>query len=127
MRRRPQRSTRTDTLFPYTTLFRSARVGVLDDHAGGASGVAELGDQLQRGIGVVVVIVAERLALDLACLGDAFAVRAGGEVERRLLVRVLAVAQLLALVHDGRQHVGEELLLIGEGKERKSTRLNSSH
>src|SRR3546814_12438470 len=25
MRRRPPRSTRTDTLFPYTTLFRSAR------------------------------------------------------------------------------------------------------
>src|SRR3546814_11234917 len=28
MRRRPPRSTRTDTLFPYTTLFRSARSGV---------------------------------------------------------------------------------------------------
>src|SRR3546814_4941433 len=27
MIRRPPRSTRTDTLFPYTTLFRSARVG----------------------------------------------------------------------------------------------------
>src|SRR3546814_9458189 len=27
MRRRPQRSTRTDTLFPYTTLFRSRVVG----------------------------------------------------------------------------------------------------
>src|SRR3546814_10488532 len=27
MRRRPPRSTRTDTLFPYTTLFRSAPVG----------------------------------------------------------------------------------------------------
>src|SRR3546814_15700591 len=27
MRRRPPRSTRTDTLFPYTTLFRSADVG----------------------------------------------------------------------------------------------------
>src|SRR3546814_11241820 len=26
MRRRPPRSTRTDTLFPYTTLFRSARI-----------------------------------------------------------------------------------------------------
>src|SRR3546814_986213 len=26
MRRRPPRSTRTDTLFPYTTLFRSPRV-----------------------------------------------------------------------------------------------------
>src|SRR3546814_6588884 len=28
MIRRPPRSTRTDTLFPYTTLFRSARVGL---------------------------------------------------------------------------------------------------
>src|SRR3546814_4452309 len=27
MMRRPPRSTRTDTLFPYTTLFRSARFG----------------------------------------------------------------------------------------------------
>src|SRR3546814_5600141 len=31
MIRRPPRSTRTDTLFPYTTLFRSVRV-VLTDH-----------------------------------------------------------------------------------------------
>src|SRR3546814_20881338 len=29
MTRRPPRSTRTDTLFPYTTLFRSARVSFL--------------------------------------------------------------------------------------------------
>src|SRR3546814_3279913 len=29
MRRRPPRSTRTDTLFPYTTLFRSAVGGVM--------------------------------------------------------------------------------------------------
>src|SRR3546814_20770789 len=27
MNRRPPRSTRTDTLFPYTTLFRSSRLG----------------------------------------------------------------------------------------------------
>src|SRR3546814_9569800 len=42
MLRRPPRSTRTDTLFPYTTLFRSARtvecleqwlVGTLETHA----------------------------------------------------------------------------------------------
>src|SRR3546814_6385544 len=35
MIRRPPRSTRTDTLFPYTTLFRSGNVGGLgsdDDH-----------------------------------------------------------------------------------------------
>src|SRR3546814_19412093 len=30
MIRRPPRSTRTDTLFPYTTLFRSALVGIED-------------------------------------------------------------------------------------------------
>src|SRR3546814_16382798 len=30
MRRRPPRSTRTDTLFPYTTLFRSLRLGQVD-------------------------------------------------------------------------------------------------
>src|SRR3546814_5263094 len=39
MIRRPPRSTRTDTLFPYTTLFRSARspvrrVGLLPSHSG---------------------------------------------------------------------------------------------
>src|SRR3546814_9637568 len=31
MRRRPPRSTRTDTLFPYTTLFRSARIIGFDE------------------------------------------------------------------------------------------------
>src|SRR3546814_10823995 len=37
MIRRPSRSTRTDTLFPYTTLFRSGHAG---DHVGRAVGVA---------------------------------------------------------------------------------------
>src|SRR3546814_1590604 len=34
MIRRPPRSTRTDTLFPYTTLFRSGRVSALGGTAG---------------------------------------------------------------------------------------------
>src|SRR3546814_16211807 len=34
MLRRPPRSTRTDTLFPYTTLFRSA-YRAIDEHGGG--------------------------------------------------------------------------------------------
>src|SRR3546814_2455038 len=43
MIRRPPRSTRTDTLFPYTTLFRSAR-GKIDPHQGADfERVAELG------------------------------------------------------------------------------------
>src|SRR3546814_11420500 len=33
MIRRPPRSTRTDTLFPYTTLFRSGDVAIIDDEA----------------------------------------------------------------------------------------------
>src|SRR3546814_2447393 len=46
MIRRPPRSTRTDTLFPYTTLFRSARSGVSAAaapalfHLGGLCGVS---------------------------------------------------------------------------------------
>src|SRR3546814_3245362 len=40
MIRRPPRSTRTDTLFPYTTLFRSARRRPVRDDAGGGWGAA---------------------------------------------------------------------------------------
>src|SRR3546814_6081525 len=40
MIRRPPRSTRTDTLFPYTTLFRS--VGRPPEHSGVGGGAAEL-------------------------------------------------------------------------------------
>src|SRR3546814_1109992 len=36
MIRRPPRSTRTDTLFPYTTLFRSGRAGTAAGPGGGA-------------------------------------------------------------------------------------------
>src|SRR3546814_1134103 len=64
MIRRPPRSTRTDTLFPYTTLFRSRKVhgeaiGVvqLEDHFTRDDAALELGqvlleDQRQRAIGV---------------------------------------------------------------------------
>src|SRR3546814_15358192 len=43
MIRRPPRSTRTDTLFPYTTLFRSARgpIARFESPAGGADRRAE--------------------------------------------------------------------------------------
>src|SRR3546814_15747139 len=43
MIRRPPRSTRTDTLLPYTTLFRSLQLGELADHAGGEVGLGEAG------------------------------------------------------------------------------------
>src|SRR3546814_11391309 len=45
MLRRPPRSTRTDTLFPYTTLFRSVRTAHFGaDHA--VAGVADFVDRI---------------------------------------------------------------------------------
>src|SRR3546814_19288246 len=43
MVRRPPRSTRTDTLFPYTTLFRSVEIGadILDHDIGGVAPAAD--------------------------------------------------------------------------------------
>src|SRR3546814_17753404 len=41
MIRRPPRSTRTDTLFPYTTLFRSREAKQPDEHEGGAGDEGE--------------------------------------------------------------------------------------
>src|SRR3546814_1528816 len=61
MIRRPPRSTRTDTLFPYTTLFRSVRLlGVHAKAHGHVDGFDELGlavvlDDLQRFVDRVVL------------------------------------------------------------------------
>src|SRR3546814_11393907 len=50
MIRRPLRFTRTDTLFPYTTLFRSAELGCEGAREGGRAGAGEAadGDQARR-------------------------------------------------------------------------------
>src|SRR3546814_1836797 len=46
MIRRPPRSTRTDTLFPYTTLFRSQRIEIERIGSGGRDKLAKLLDLL---------------------------------------------------------------------------------
>src|SRR3546814_11141520 len=54
MIRRPPRSTRTDTLFPYTTLFRSLGAVGLDHlpaHAGVDDGLDRVGDEDEQGDG----------------------------------------------------------------------------
>src|SRR3546814_7069266 len=62
MRRRPPRSTRTDTLFPYTTLFRSVEAAVF--HAPGRSifrpqvKIDEFAGLSQLGIGAILRRVA---------------------------------------------------------------------
>jgi hypothetical protein len=79
----------------------AAGVGVLDDRHRGAGGRIELGHQLHRRVGVVDVVVAQLLALDLLGGGDAGA-RAGEDIEGGGLMRVLAIAHgLLELAGDG--------------------------
>src|SRR3546814_15986244 len=104
MIRRPPRSTRTDTLFPYTTLFRSRLLPLLHNILRRASYLALLDEQpaaLQRLVSVLArsALLGERLAAHPLLLDELLDVRVSGELPGRD-----------ALVAD-----------------RKSTRLNSSH
>src|SRR3546814_1124724 len=114
MIRRPPRSTRTDTLFPYTTLFRSmprvidedlsGRVIISDQrldarHRDAAVEAAEMGD---GGAGGRVVL--EHGGDQAAIIG-----RGGGKIGV------------------GLRHPPRDRAAIAIAGDRKSTRLNSSH
>ena len=79
----------------------AAGVLMLEDHAGR---LVELADQVPSGIGIQIVIVAERLALDLLGAHErklrARGVLAtlGKAVDRSLLLRILAIAQVVDLL-----------------------------
>src|SRR3546814_13152345 len=101
MIRRPPRSTRTDTLFPYTTLFRSGRR--LD----------------VAGRRAVLAVETTHVALDEGAHPDFFAgIRVACEqfADDAELVTGAAVYQ---------QHLAG--LGVFDQRDRKSTRLNSSH
>jgi hypothetical protein len=82
---------------------------VLDDHAGRRR---KLADALERGICIGKVVERKLLALQLRSRAEGRALRVGGDVERRLLVRVLAVAQIETLAELQREQIGE---LSGRG------------
>src|SRR3546814_12337959 len=121
MIRRPPRSTRTDTLFPYTTLFRSL------DHV-----LRALVDDQVR----------EVARLDARSVREVDLGTLDGGREDRLLRGVVSALELLA---QQRREGGEERSQLGVGRgatgqpqagcvpprlpgvDRKSTRLNSSH
>src|SRR3546814_16748913 len=120
---RPPRSTRPDTLFPYTTLFRYGldprqlfRVAH-DEHVGELAGFVPG----ERGRGDCVPAVAEQ--------------ETSGAVDRRLLQRpgrppdvqagLDETQHFLRPVHDAAR--GGDLATAVGGPDRKSTRLNSSH
>src|SRR3546814_20463040 len=105
MTRRPPRSTRTDTLFPYTTLFRSdeavpAFLVVVAHDA--VEEIVEADDRTVRlGLGAEVVLV---------------------EACRQVELVVDLVERVAGLAAQRAEGVG-----IGAALDRKSTRLNSSH
>src|SRR3546814_15380511 len=101
MLRRPPRSTRTDTLFPYPTLFRSA---------GAASAAIFRRRKKNPGTAAPEGIEPPRSAQQLGLQRDR---------HRRQRLRHRAV--LLGIVGDGAE------LRVVDARDRKSTRLNSSH
>src|SRR3546814_15355707 len=110
MIRRQPRSTRTDTLFPYTTLFRShavMRVGRETEQFGALLAQLQyLGDRRIGVVRVAIVAAADERLVNL------FAQRAVGRVLQHRLRRRSRVL---------------DRPLAGLAIDRKSARLNSSH
>src|SRR3546814_2231119 len=117
MIRRPPRSTRTDTLFPYTTLFRSAAGRAADDR------VASLVIGGTRGE-VSLAIGAGFEQLDRKAVREIIEhIFARGDVDRHIapLVRRNLGEPALLQRFPGRYDLDHRRI------DRKSTRLNSSH
>src|SRR3546814_7294716 len=110
MIRLPPRSTRTDTLFPYTTLFRSE----ID-----AERECTLAEEVLEAAAVDLPR-RRRQELAHAQLGAAVDVHAAfGEEEPEAELAHLRAVEVVAQA----EHVGE----VVRAEDRKSTRLNSSH
>src|SRR3546814_14571287 len=114
MIRRPPGSTRTDTLFPYTTLFRSLGVLRIVDGVGAAIEAARL-EPAVRGH-VAHHVVAECL-LQAHRRGDGRPVVLGAEGDG-FIERAERCAP---------ERAGAAVVLLLVAGDRKSTRLNSSH
>src|SRR3546814_6703659 len=126
MIRRPPRSTRTDTLFPYTTLFRSVRLELLthgvalplDRFAIGGVDAQKMGqlavDGHDEGVGVIQVagVAGAEIAI-------AIGVRDGGGAAVRLYSRDQAC------VFFGIEEIASDE--PSDVLDRKSTRLNPVH
>src|SRR3546814_672437 len=128
MIRRPPRSTRTDTLLPYTTLFRSRRIGVAVDVDIGARIFAEgRGDAVERATELalhhraveVEGDVAGHVEDELVALALDVDAGAGGAFAQLLFLLVPVIAR--ARARDGAAARAADLL------DRKRPRLTSSH
>src|SRR3546814_12912457 len=111
MIRRPPISTRTDTLFPYTTLFRSKRFAQRHIHMAKSIGVNRRFSHRHSG----------------GCIGSLLRVE---QAQNLSFARHLDVAHFGDIVRPPSFSDAEEFQLVttrAHGLDRKSTRLNSSH
>src|SRR3546814_17441559 len=116
--RRPPRSTRTDTLFPDTTLFRSREYGVGDGFTVPANVPGEPSGSCS--FANVADIPVDEATLPLAQLVGIFAFE-----RARSYSGIRAFEKSQPRLTDRQRDC---LLWVGRGKrDRKSTRLNSSH
>src|SRR3546814_10587987 len=138
MIRRPPRSTRTDTLFPYTTLFRShaaLRIGAEQAFRGAIHHViGAVRAQRTVPFGAGQEIDAVRLDQAIALITDMVAVGIDQLAHRSLEAAPCGVE--LADIAATPQEIEAVIVLKGEAVDpfaektlgdRKSTRLNSSH
>src|SRR3546814_19400535 len=124
MLRRPPRSTLTDTLFPYTTLFRSRRVGGRRRaEAAGRHVVNRHWPPRSRRPGPGSLVVCEDCCV---VVGELPLGRLVPLPDHQLATEV---ADLVALLVDALGLDGDDapVALRGLLEDRKSTRLNSSH
>src|SRR3546814_1938980 len=122
MIRRPPRSTRTDTLFPYTTLFRSFVFDII------TSILASLG-----GFGVFLLMLAENVFPPIPSevilpLAGYTAAQGRGSLWVVAIAGTLGSAAGAVLWYYVGRWIGiERLKRFASRHDRKSTRLNSSH
>src|SRR3546814_8968813 len=116
MIRRPPRSTRTDTLFPYTTLFRSRSTGSDSGRETRDVRASVASSYLSSGADAIAGVVDDLLAV---FLGKGAALRRWKEIEHRFR----GTTELHAERRDDERPVDQDRLR----QDRKSTRLNSSH
>src|SRR3546814_14044928 len=112
MIRRPPRSTRTDTLFPYTTLFRSEKFGVT------AAAPVAVAAAAPAGGGGAAEAAEEQDEFDVI-------LTAAGDKKIQVIKEVRALTNLG--LKEAKDLVDGAPSPVLEKVDRKSTRLNSSH
>src|SRR3546814_1868125 len=116
MIRRPPRSTRTDTLFPYTTLFRSVvvrdalrglrrRAGVRQRQAGPLRLGEGIGREAVRGFTLSVLL--EACGRDVAGLRDAAILSLGYDAGLRVSELVAVAGELMEAQERSEAHTSE--------------------